>query len=358
MHGCDDDEVSEHKVWTAAHYPVRHHCGATMDLNAVSHGCERWHCKSCSEYQIREVPRAGYTEPAWSAGSSFDAHVANTKRIGPLPVASATCALCKAPLTATDSSIGLGIAAHQERCFGPGDKVRWWPYGLDEDPRLSPFVDGVVLDFGRTYLRVDYITGNLFGHIKPSIGGVYDWSVSPGMLRHRDKPHAFVRGAAIGPCRLGPPDETCMVCQRDPRNDMHSIPRPGQEVVSGPLFRCQGYRDGKQCEVRSGPPAAAGYLCPEHECLTSPIPTVELLIDGLSSSMCYERWAANKIRIERGKALVHDMTPSQIAEGRRAFIALVSPMRTRQLRAKIAAAREQERCRVVVDLQDVEELTW
>jgi hypothetical protein len=33
--------------------------------------------------------------------------------------------------------------------------------------------------------------------------------------------HKFVRGAESGPLRMGPPDETCAVCQCDPRNTVH-----------------------------------------------------------------------------------------------------------------------------------------
>lgn len=144
MHGCDEDEVNVAAEWRAKHYPVRCECGHEMMAGVVSHGCERWICRGCGAFRIRDIPKPGYTDPTWSAGPDFDAHIANTPRIEridrslqslqkfvailreefpaaeiPFTIASHRCARCNATLDEAS------VEGHGERCFVVGDWVRW-----------------------------------------------------------------------------------------------------------------------------------------------------------------------------------------------------------------------------------------
>jgi hypothetical protein len=256
-----------------------------------------------------------------------------------------------------------------EARFKPGDRVRWWPNGLDYDRRKSPFVDGVVQDDVR-YLKAEYVVGFNSNWVNMQGGGVYDWSVCPGTLRHRDESHAFVRGAACGPCSLGPPEETCAICQRDPRNDVHcfdgairftmndaSAPAANRirivgEYLSAGTLKIESH-DGEKWRIVEGNPAPHlfvhgddGPVCPVP---ADPLDTTydgQTLRDLLAADLAMSR-----------ETLISDMPLwFRLQDGlTRTQRQAVSAYRSAELRAKIDEARETDRRRVCVDLGDGDE---
>jgi hypothetical protein len=85
-------------------------------------------------------------------------------------------------------------------------------------------------------------------------------TLTPGL------PHAFVRGPEDGPRRRGPPDQTCALCQCDPRNKLHVlsdrcdrcyVPIAGEGAVGAveahratcPQYGC---RHGDPCRIPTG----------------------------------------------------------------------------------------------------------
>jgi len=247
-----------------------------------------------------------------------------------------TCARCShlfnsGPAPLTSEGIEAEVATHQERCFVVGDWVRWEHNG-------------------------DWLEGELRG------------------LSSKRQVASVKISKARRAMEVGSTMEmlSCNVLR---------IPRPGQEVASGPLFRCQGYRDGKQCEARSGPPAAFGYLCPEHDApidgdhahfsyplsiddpIQQPAPT---LYDGLTAEQCYARF---RLRMAGSDRVIHDAdlpigktVAEELIAGRMSLtaaqLAAARTLWSAQLRAKIAASREAERLTVSCEVQDVEDPTW
>jgi len=207
------------------------------------------------------------------------------------------CARCNATLEVSDSSLGLVLAAHKERCFIAGDFVRWWPYGHADNPN-SPYIDGrIVAYYGKESRQIEVITTCNFGpydsigSIAP--GGIVDPSVSPGTIRR--------------------------------------IPRPGQEVKPGESL--------SKAEI---------------DAKRSPAPT---LYDGLTAEECYIRWSTNRVHIEMHWPVKYDMTADQISAARWVYDGSQGARHSAQLRARIAASREVERTRVVLE-QDAEDFEW
>lgn len=158
MHGVTEEQEAEYKAWADAHYPVICDCRHAMILNAVLDDFERWFCKSCQRLKIREIPREGWTEPAWSIGANFADHLRNTERIRPIGPAAVhhKCARCDHPFTAkpdgfVDEALENEIAAHRDRCFVVGDYVRW-EYGPSQ-PRN--WVDGKLLSLDVKLCQID-----------------------------------------------------------------------------------------------------------------------------------------------------------------------------------------------------------
>lgn len=145
--------------------------------------------------------------------------------------------------------------------------------------------------------------------------------------------HAFLRGPS-GDGRLGPPDETCAVCQRDPRNSVHH------------REWCKMTRRGLACGCAIGEPV-------RHVTAHAP-----MLYDGLTIENCAERWEVNRVRVDDCLIPIHVLTPQQVEVGRRAYQELTQTNWSARLRAKIAASAMAERDLVRCDLDDLDGEPW
>lgn len=102
--------------------------------------------------------------------------------------------------------------------------------------------------------------------------------------------------------------------------------------------------------ARPGPVCAAGCQCGAH----APPASAPALVDGIDREACLTRWMENRLAVEGGALPPNAMTRMQRDVGRAMWLQRYGAARSAELRGKVAAGREADRCRVRVDVQDVE----
>lgn len=96
---------------------------------------------------------------------------------------------------------GCECGARAERTLKPGDAVRWWPDGHDDDDRalVDRYIDGTVTALRPLCIRVTGSRGFTEripdGFLVVTVGAVLDTSISPGTIqRLNPAPRAYVPG--------------------------------------------------------------------------------------------------------------------------------------------------------------------
>lgn len=125
--------------------------------------------------------------------------------------------------------------------------------------------------------------------------------------------------------------------------------------------RMEGYEIGPvctpecQCGAHAVPSKPAQWIATSgtkvHTLEWSPAPA---LVDGIDREVCLARWMENRMAVEGGAAAPNVMTRMQRDVARSLWMQRFGAKRSAELRELVAADREAERCRVRVDIQDVE----
>lgn len=228
---------------------------------------------------------------------------------------STTCARCSHAFTGTPDDETL--YAHQERCFVVGDWVRW-------EPKLCPlaggWAEGVVERTGPVVINVSACSGMV--HVGPSVR--IDPSMEPSELRRIPRPEP----SAVWKC----------------------------VEANGNLSGLVGFTPASTPSPYATNADVAAHLNGlgwQVAWNDEPTPA-PMLYDGLTAEQCLERWQlrqreegampfSGQVRYPTRKTV---LTASQLAAARELW--------SSQLRASIAASKERELTRVVVELQDVE----
>ncbi len=262
---------------------------------------------------------------------------------------STTCARCHHAFTArpdgfVDEALDNEIAEHRERCFVVGQNIRW-----QADP--NSWADGAVLS------------------LSESLAIVKVWAVSREWT-------AFYACPLVGQTR------------GVARVDIRRIPRPGQEVSRDGTWRCQGRTAGSQCSetmLADGKPYPMGWRCSKHDACTtyvgdgdwcafctigpskhrkaskSIVPLDDMLADELDTKydgVTLRDLLLQDALIRRDSQIRHAWFVIQDCKWTDTQRAAISAHWSAQLRARVQASSEQERCRVRVELQCEEENEW
>lgn len=99
-------------------------------------------------------------------------------------------------------------------------------------------------------------------------------------------------------------------------------------------------------DYESGPVCAPGCPCGAH---------APALVDGVDREVCLARWMENRLFSEGGSPPPNAMTRMQRDVGRAMWLERYGIARSAELRAKVAAGREAERCRVTYSELDAED---
>lgn len=214
---------------------------------------------------------------------------------------STTCARCSATIDPAAAE------QHHERCFVAGDWVRWWPDG-EVDPRRYSEV-----------CVADILNGSPYTAVIDSHGP--RWSSQDGLNGQR----VLVN-----------------------RGTIRHIQRPGQSIVAIDHNLSPHATDAEikaLLEVQGGKVRWSDDLAPT-------------LYDGLTAMECYAKWGSNRAAVECGVRPLYDLTPDQIAAGRRAYQMDALSEHADELRTRISAAKERERLSVTYCEVDVENEPW
>ncbi len=307
--------------------------------------CDRCRYRGVNYAKLTKAPKptgASYTYVTPVIGVDYGTEPSIT-------VATNKCALCSVLFTAdADEQF---IAAHAKVCekrpVQAGDYVRW-----DNPIESQWWCEGELLRLRTPAcdLVADIMVrrGTLMADTVQSVG-LRNTSLRriprPVSEAKAHAPHPFIRGAESGPERLGPPDETCAVCQCDPRNTIHL-----QHKVTEHAYAYNPAVVSARC-------ARCGRGPGDHTVKQAPTTEVPVLYDGMSTMECYRKWCDNRALVERGGPPLYVLTPAQITAGRATYLSDALNEHSAELRRKLAASKERERMQVVVD-QDGEDFPW
>lgn len=353
-----------------------------------------------------------------------------TERNGAAPVSvttvngaiQSTCTRCGTVLSipAAGSNANFEIAAHQNRCFAPGDLVRWTQY------TGAMWVDGQIESLtGMTaYITVAKVGGNWLD--PPSIGSMWEFNRSSVLLLERrnqatpapsatversttilcmrcgvEVPFGHVHSLAAATAAMTDHEERCFVIGDRVRTVVHPIIEgtvSGLDhcgvIVASPSYRQSlwfGRVAVRRVEGAASGGGGGGVISAEfvNGCVTDDDikreitkrgwstawpatsdrePIAPTLYDGITAKQCLDRM------LVRMAAADGEIDPSRIPDwpvGRTVTQELVDgvihlttsqlaaarELWSAQLRAKVEASREAERRQVTID-QDADDLPW
>lgn len=247
-------------------------------------------------------------------------------------VVSHRCARCNATLDEAS------MEGHGERCFVVGDWVRWWPEGEVDARRYSDVCVADVLN-GAPYTAVIDSHGPRWSS-NDGLNG-QRVVVTRGDVRRIPRPEQPTLSARLGHLKHGPGgsglsgpcDADCKKCEAERCVRPSSCSHPHPWKSDGYGYKCQA------CDATG---------------LTLPDATEPTLYDGLTAEQCLERFQRRQ-REESTSFGVTLLRPADVFTS--AQLDAARSLWQQQLRARIDAAREQERVRVQIDA-DPDDTPW